>query len=94
MAPGYATVGQRSLSRGDWNTDQSKLREIEGEQKERSIAVSLLSVILVGDPSFNKFKLFPDKNASIIRPLVSVEALPHWRLYALKSPIMRQGLVS
>ena len=40
--------------------------EIEGEHNDRSIAVSLLSAILVGDPSFNTFKLFSDKNASII----------------------------
>ena len=73
-------MGQWSLSRGDLNTDQSKLKEMEGEHNERSIAVSLLSVILVAEPSFNIFKLLSDEKASIIRPLESVEALPHWRL--------------
>ena len=62
-------MGQWSLSRGDRDTDQSKLKEKDGEQDDRSIAVSLLSAILVGEPSFIKFKLYSVKKASIIRPL-------------------------
>ena len=49
-------MGQWSLSRTDERTCHSKLGEIEGEARERSMAVSDWCPMRVGEPSFKSFE--------------------------------------
>ena len=64
-------IGKWSLSKTDGNVFHSKYSDIDGLQRERSIAVSLVGLGWVGAPLFSTMSSLEVMKVSIILPLAS-----------------------